>query len=561
MLSVKQETKQHLDALIAKYKKKYKIEGLAISVQEGTTPIYQCFKGQASPGKEVDGSVGFMIGSTTKVFTALAILQLKDAEKLDLDDPITKHLKNLSIQRQKDYAPITIKHLLMHTSGLPGDDLKLMFEAGKPQKEILNRLKHHTLINEPGVMFAYSNIGYALLGLIVEQVSGLSYKDYLDKHIFKPLDIAGKILETKALRDKETNNIAASYDNKGNVVEDPLSVFISAGSSTYVSLEDMQKLAGFFLNKNEPQLLKPETFKAMVILPEEPHIVKNESRVGLGVRFNYARYNHKDVGEIYGHGGNTFYHHSLFDIIKDHNLAVNMLNNSKQGAKFNNKIMPEIIAAIMKDKGIDIPESLDQPSKAIPKDKAQRLAKDMVMIGNKLPLRLNKNQELTAKLSFLKFNLEQCEDGLLKPVPRGIAKLKPFKKRLSKFRFLPKTINEEDMMLIEVSSAYKRMLVAAASAYRPPKIPQVWQDATGRYTPLDENIKALITGIKLVHKKNDLILTLKTPESSNAFYLEPLDAHHAIIQGYGRGTKETIVLSTKNNKPMLSIQGLDCARK
>lgn len=560
MLKLKEATKNQLNSLIEKHQKKYKIKGLAISIQEGEQPIYETLIGLAGENKPVDKTTQFMIGSTTKVFTALAILQLKDQEKLTLDDAITTYLKPLNIHAYQEHGPITIRHLLMHTSGLPGDDLDLMFSEGKPQKDILNHLKNHHMTTEPGRMFAYSNIGYALLGLMVEKVSQLSYKEYVEKHIFKPLGVNIQILETEALRKKHTKNLSVSYDKKGRIVTDPLSVFISAGSSTYASLEDMQKLASYFLNNNQPKLLKQATFDAMITPPQDPYIVKNEHRIGLGIRFNYARYNHADVGVVYGHGGNTFYHHSLFDILPKHKLAINILNNSKKGGQFNQKLIPKLIATILKDKGIDMPKSLDNPSQAIPKEKAQRLAMDMVMLGQKMPLRLNKKQELTGKLSFLKFNVEQCEDGLLKMIPQGIAKLKIFKKHLVNLRMLPKTIVEEDVMFFEVNRDYNRLLIATASNYEHPKIPETWLKSLGKYTPMDHthNVTKFVTGIKLIHKKNDLILTLKTPESSNAFYLLPLDDEKAIIQGYGRNSKETITLSFKDNTPTLTIQGLLC---
>ncbi len=562
-MELKNSTKEKLDTLIAKYRKKYKIKGLAVSIQYLDTPIYEGLFGEASSNQAVTKETKFMIGSTTKVFTALAILQLMDQGKLTLDDAIKDHLPKLSIKEHKTYDEMTIRHVLMHTSGLPGDDLSMMFDSEIPQQSLIEKLSNHYRTHEPGVMFAYSNIGYALLGLIVEKVSNKSYKEYLKDHIFAPLKINPLILETPKLRSKHKNSIAASYNQKGRTVEDPLSSMISAGTNTYASLNDMQKLASYFLKKNQPKLLNAKTFEAMITPPKDGYMIKNEQRIGLGIRFNYAKFNHDAVGEVYGHGGNTFYHHSLFDLFPKPQLALNIMNNAKKGALFNQKIMPLIIQEIFLDQGIDIPKTIEHPTNPIPLDKRLRYSKDMVMIDRKLSFSIDKNQDLSGKLGFFKYRLDESGDGFLKPVPKGIAKLKPFKKQIEPLRFLPKTVRDEDVLFFEVSSPYKKTLLPLASNYQHPKITEAWQSALGTYRPQGKyaRLAQYVKGINLKIKQGALILTLKTPEASNTYYLLPIDEEKAIIQGYGRGTKETVLLKYTQGRPTLMIQGLLCERR
>ncbi len=104
----------------------------------------------------------FRLGSVTKSFTALAILQLSDAGKLRLDDPIGKYLADAPHGDQ-----ITVRHLLTHTSGV---------------RSAASDLLEFT----PGERINYSNTGYRLLGKIVEAVSGTSWEDYLQAHVFAP---------------------------------------------------------------------------------------------------------------------------------------------------------------------------------------------------------------------------------------------------------------------------------------------------------------------------------------------------------------------------------------
>jgi D-alanyl-D-alanine carboxypeptidase len=138
-------------------------------------------------GTRVDPSNVFRLCSVTKQFTAVAILQLVEAGKLGLDDDIRKYLPDYPTRS----AAITVAQLLNHTAGIPDIDLsrpewkKRWAEVVTPDEAIAatNTLP---LDFAPGTDWKYSNNGYALLGKIIEQVSGESYADYVRKHLFAP---------------------------------------------------------------------------------------------------------------------------------------------------------------------------------------------------------------------------------------------------------------------------------------------------------------------------------------------------------------------------------------
>ena len=129
----------------------------------------------------------FNIASLTKQFTGMAVLQLAEAGKLNLDDPVSKYYGDAPAAWQQ----ITIYRLLSHTSGLPElKDLK-EFTKGIAQPytpaELIATFRDKPLDFPPGTKWAYSNRGYYLLGYIIEQVSGQKYADYIEQHIFAPL--------------------------------------------------------------------------------------------------------------------------------------------------------------------------------------------------------------------------------------------------------------------------------------------------------------------------------------------------------------------------------------
>src|SRR5271163_874199 len=128
----------------------------------------------------------FRLGSITKQFTATAILQLQEKGRLKVTDPISKYIQGAP----PAWNSITVHHLLTHTSGIPsytneaGYQAHMREQAGAPAN-FINRFRDRPLEFTPGEKFRYDNSGYFLLGVIIEQVSGLKYEDYLRRNIFE----------------------------------------------------------------------------------------------------------------------------------------------------------------------------------------------------------------------------------------------------------------------------------------------------------------------------------------------------------------------------------------
>lgn len=130
------------------------------------------------------------LGSVTKLFTSTAIMQLRDAGKLKLDDPVTDYLPWFQVQNPFPDSPaITVRHLLTHTSGLPRDAplpywTTHSFPTLEQLKAVIPQIK---LLTVPGVRYHYSNLGMGLLGHIIEAASGERYSTYVERHILEPL--------------------------------------------------------------------------------------------------------------------------------------------------------------------------------------------------------------------------------------------------------------------------------------------------------------------------------------------------------------------------------------
>jgi CubicO group peptidase (beta-lactamase class C family) len=183
-----------IDSYIEWQMRRLKIPGASLAIVEGERIAHQRGFGRARPGGEAPSpQTPFFIGSITKSFTALALMQLVEAGMVELDAPIQRYLPWFRVADPQASAQMTVRHLLNQISGLPyfasaADLADFDDDPGAIERQVraLSTLK----IKSPvGTKFKYSNLNYNIAGLIVEAASGESYADYVEKHIFDPLEM------------------------------------------------------------------------------------------------------------------------------------------------------------------------------------------------------------------------------------------------------------------------------------------------------------------------------------------------------------------------------------
>jgi len=182
-----------LDTIIRNNLKRHRIPGAAVAlVHEGRVIFSRCY-GYADTEKKVPitEDTYFMAGSLTKSFTALAVLKLIEQGKIDPNANIKNYIPDFSIRTlYEGEAPITVNHLLTHTSGLMVDYYVHSTDGKKySNTDLLSQLRKEYLCFKPGSACKYSNIGYRLLGMMIEQVTEERFESYLEKEVFKPLGL------------------------------------------------------------------------------------------------------------------------------------------------------------------------------------------------------------------------------------------------------------------------------------------------------------------------------------------------------------------------------------
>lgn len=183
-----------IDAYIEGQMRRLHIPGASLAIVEGDQIVHLGGFGRARPGGEAPTpQTPFFIGSLTKSFTALAVMQLAEAGKVELDAPVQRYLPWFRVADPQASARMTVRHLLNQTSSLPLIPSEVALadfddspDATERQVRALSTLK----ITRPvGAKFEYSNLNYNVLGLIVEAASGETYSDFIRKQIFDPLEM------------------------------------------------------------------------------------------------------------------------------------------------------------------------------------------------------------------------------------------------------------------------------------------------------------------------------------------------------------------------------------
>ncbi|MGH9842011.1 MAG: serine hydrolase domain-containing protein [Blastocatellia bacterium] len=179
--------------------RKHGIVGSSFMFIQDSQVIAQEFFGLANQEKRqpVDESTIYHWASITKTFTAVAIMQLRDRGKLKLDDPIVKYIPELKAVHNPhgDMGEITIKHLMTHTGGFRaatwpwGGDKDWHPHEPARWEQVAAMMPYTEVLFKPGSKFSYSNPGIIFLGRVIEQIAGEDYEVYMDKNVFKPLEM------------------------------------------------------------------------------------------------------------------------------------------------------------------------------------------------------------------------------------------------------------------------------------------------------------------------------------------------------------------------------------
>lgn len=241
----------------------------------------------------------FRIASITKVFTALAVLQLRDEGRLGLDDPVSEHLSWFELENSVEMPAVTIRHLLTHTSGLPTNSAATDFNRmTQPTAEVARSvLPNQRLLFAPGTDENYSNLGFALLGQVVASVSDRSYRAYMAEEVFAPLGLEHTMAHPAPDLPQATGYHLRQPDRTRRPADFlHLAVFTPAGGMATTAADLVRFLAFVLAPDRTAGVIEPETLREM----QRVHHWVDSARGGSGLA--WAVEQRPGVHEVY-HGG------------------------------------------------------------------------------------------------------------------------------------------------------------------------------------------------------------------------------------------------------------------
>jgi CubicO group peptidase (beta-lactamase class C family) len=210
-----------VDSEIKMLIKRTGIVGLSVAVVSDQDTIFEKGYGYANIFRNIAASAGtlYRVASITKLFTSLSIMVLQDRGLIDIDEPVDIYLPEFTpASRGQSTGKVTVKHLLTHTSGLPVSLGRAAFD------DLLEIVKGTRLLFKPGTRFLYSNLGYNVLGKLIERVTNTRYTAFEREEILGFLDMNDSFFWTG----KEEKTVAMGYEIKDHSA-------VEAGHTAYIS--------------------------------------------------------------------------------------------------------------------------------------------------------------------------------------------------------------------------------------------------------------------------------------------------------------------------------------
>jgi CubicO group peptidase (beta-lactamase class C family) len=258
----------------------------------------------------------FQIGSMTKQFTAVGILMLEEEGKIDLEDDVRKYIPDFPVQGDQ----LTIRQLLNHTSGIKDfTKMKTIMTIARNDlspKELVDFFKAEPVDFLPGEKFEYNNSGYVVLGYVIELVSGMSYKDFVEQRIFQKLGMK----DSRYASDRELvkNRAYGYHDRNGYTNKMWVSLNIPYASGSLMSTVDDLLIWQNALNTNK--LLKQETLRKAFT----PGTLSNGETLTYGFGWHIKDLEGVPVRE---HGGSVFGFKSMGVYLPEQDIYVVGLSN------------------------------------------------------------------------------------------------------------------------------------------------------------------------------------------------------------------------------------------
>jgi CubicO group peptidase (beta-lactamase class C family) len=520
------------------------VPGLSIALVDREGPIWIEGFGleNTRTGDRVDTGTLFRVGSLTKPVTALGVMQLVAAGKINLDQALKEQLSDFSIRHHQHYTtPVTPRQLLSHRSGLPSDLRKGMY-TDTPFSKVTSLLHEEYAAYDPDRIYSYSNIGYDLLGHLIEQHSGVAYADYIGQALFTPLGMhsSGFDLSPDLIERLSAGHLGGQVRPQPPLRDTP-------ALGLYTTAKDLGRLMTALLGAQIPGM--PASLLDQMF---QPQTAPGQVSLGVSPGFGWFVEQHPVIGTRVRHGGSTLLFGAEMELLPEQGLGVAVLANGADS----NRLVKELGTTIL---------TLAATLRGVLPEQSQPLIVDTHATGYDTPsgayatdlglLMVDADQpRLCACIIERILDLVRFDDGSLGLSEESVRQLPDGYRILGELRLRERALNGMDV-LVAHRNGNEIML---GNRVESDQWASVWKNRLGSYRTINPDGEFSIQDLKLSDQDGVLCLHYRAPHLSENLIRVPLQAvspTEAVVQGFGRGGGETVQIVELNGRQCLKFSG------
>lgn len=548
-------TREHLAWMIDREMRKHKISGVSVTLVAGQDIVWQQGFGYANrkTQEKVDQQTLFRTGSIAKLVNAIAVMQLVERGQLELDRSVNEYLPEFQPKTRSPLSkPITIRSLLTHQSGLPSDLIKGMWSSTPANfHSVLDYLNSTYVTRDIDTVFSYSNLGFDVIGAVIEKVSGKSYENYMNT-LLKNLGMQSSAFSPTP----HIPRTAVGY--KKNKFEQELSIRDVPAAGLTSNGRDLAKLIMLFNNNgvlSKKNILQKKNIEHILDDYSSDKTLNFGKRVGLGL-FYYDGIFYRG-NSVVGHGGATVNHRALIKFSPKHKYGVILLSNSRNASASLHRIANKALV-LMHEAKTGKPAPIQHSY--WPQVSSQDHISDQDIIGHYataagLARIYRKGNKLYATIAGRKLRLHQRQAKGFYYLSYRFMGIFPI--NLGGLNNIGLAIRKVDNKEVLIGVNTLGLTVLLGEKILPTPIHTAWQQRIGKYRVVNplEVINLPSGGLKI--RDGFIIAYAKTEEGDKLeFVLQSQSNDQAVIAGIGRGLGETVFVVNPDGKEQLKYADL-----
>lgn len=531
----------NIATFIEDFVENYDLPSIAVGIVSRNGLVWTSGFGFADHDKSklVDENTLYRVGSLAKLFTASAILQLEENSRIDLDQALSEQLSGFSYRsRFSSPGVITPRHLLTHHSGLPSN-INKGFWTDERFTGVVARLRDEYIAYPVDFIHNYSNVGYSLLGTLIEERAETSFESYMQQNILAPLG-----MDNTEFSQYTNGSFAEGHKNGRSRPNLAVRDLPALGLNTNVN--DLAKFLSTILAKGKyqnKQLLSQQSVESMFQAQNRNVALDFDQLVGLPWMLRRLQTRSRDL--VAEHSGSMMNYSSHVMLIPGLDFGLVMLSNTGNITNLLQYLSEEIVFQVLEEKRL-VPTDYYTPPRTPPTNdrSADNSLRRFISKDGIIELDSRKS-EIRSDNQDRKIDLISLSDGWYGIWSGG----QPVTTRIAE-----KTVNGHNVMIAQNNGRTKRI----GSQIRLNENLFNWDRHFGDYEVINPDENFPVTDVRLFRQDGVTYFCYRMPQLSDQMIFLPITAvseNEAVTQGLGRARGETVLSEVIDNELHLTYSG------